>query len=117
MDQIKPFIAQAVYKLEGPGLPPDVGNPAKPLEGFISNIIGIMTIVAVIYFIIQIILAGYSFISAHGDKNKIEAARSRLTNGILGITIVVVALGIGAFIATLLGITDPLNLQNLVPKG
>jgi hypothetical protein len=115
MVQIKPLIA-VTYKLEGPGLAPDAVNPAKPLESLISQIIGILTIVGVIYFIFQIILAGYSFISAQGDKNKIEAARSRLTNGILGLTIVVVALGIGAFIATLLGIKDPLNIQNLVPK-
>ncbi len=118
MAQIKPLIAQTVnYKLEGPGLAPNDLNPAKPLETLISNIIGVLTIIAVIWFIIQIIFSGYSFISAQGDKNKVEAARSRLTNGILGLTIVVVALGVGAFIATLLGITDPLNIQNFVPKG
>jgi uncharacterized oligopeptide transporter (OPT) family protein len=114
----KSLIAQkSTYKLEGPGIQPDLGNPAKPLEDFLSQLIGILTIIAVIYFIIQIIFAGYSFISAQGNKDKIEAARSRLTNGILGLTIVVVALGAGAFIASLLGIQNPLNLQDLIPKG
>ncbi|HOG37658.1 MAG TPA: hypothetical protein PKZ92_01775 [Candidatus Woesebacteria bacterium] len=113
----KPLIADTTYKLEGPGLKPDLSNPAKPLEGFLSQIIGILTIVAVIYFIIQVIFAGYSFISAQGNKDKIEAARSRLTNGILGLTIIVVALGVGAFIASLLGIKDPLSIQNIMPKN
>lgn len=107
----------AQYKLEGPGLQPNLTNPAEPAEGLISQLIGILTIVGVIFFIIQIIFAGYSMMSAQGDPKKIEAGRKRLTDGILGITIVVVALGVGAFIATLLGIKDPLNIQNLIPKG
>lgn len=110
------LIAQLTYELEGPGLIPDIGNPAKPVEEFISQLIGILTIIGVIYFIIQIIFAGYAMMSSQGDPKKIEAGRSRLTNGILGLTIVVVALGVGAFIATLLGIKDPLNIQNLIPK-
>lgn len=110
MTQIN-LIAQASYKIEGYGLPPDIGNPLRPVEEIISRIIGILTIVGVIFFVIQIIFAGYAMMSAQGDPKKIEAARKRLTDGILGLTIVVIALGVGAFIATLLGISDPLNLQ------
>ena len=116
MTQINNLIAQLTYELEGPGITPNSSNPAEPVEKLISNIIGILTIVGIIFFIIQIIFAGYAMMSAQGDPKKIEAGRKRLTDGILGITIVVVALGVGAFIATLLGIEDPLNLQNLIPK-
>lgn len=105
------------YKLKGPGITPNLSNPAEPAEKVVSQIIGILTIIGVIYFIIQIIFAGYSMMSAQGDPKKIEAGRKRLTDGILGLTIVVIALGVGAFIATLLGIKDPLNIQNLIPKG
>lgn len=114
---IKNNLIAASYKLEGPGIAPNLTNPAEPMEKFISQFIGILTIIGVIYFILQIIFAGYSMMSSQGDPKKIEAGRSRLTNGILGLTIVVVALGVGAFIATLLGIKDPLNIQNLIPKG
>lgn len=117
MTQFTNLIAQINYELEGPGIKPNLGNPAEPVEKLISQIIGILTIVGVIFFIIQIIFAGYAMMSAQGDPKKIEVGRSRLTNGILGLTIVVVALGVGAFIATLLGIEDPLNIQNLLPKG
>lgn len=99
------------YTLEGPGMIPDIANPLLPVENIISRFIGILTIIGIIFFVIQIIFAGYAFISAQGDPKKIEAARKRLTDGILGLTIVVVALGVGAFIATLLGVTDPLDLQ------
>ena len=111
------LITQATYKLEGPGLKPNPLNPAEPVEKFISQFIGILTIIGVIYFVLQIIFAGYAMMSAQGDPKKIEVGRSRLTNGILGLTIVVVALGVGAFIATLLGIENPLNIQNIIPKG
>lgn len=99
------------YEFQGFGIKHSILSPLEPVETTISSIIGILTIVAVIFFIIQIIFAGYAFISAQGDPKKIEAARKRLTDGILGITIVVVALGVGAFIATLLGIANPLDLQ------
>ena len=117
MTQLNNLISQATYKLEGPGLKPNISNPAEPVEKLISQIIGILTIVGVIFFIIQIIFAGYAMMSAQGDPKKIEAGRSRITNGVLGITLIVVALGVGAFIATLLGVEDPLNIQNLIPKG
>lgn len=117
MNQFKNLIAQVNYTLEGPGVKPNLSKPAEPVEKLISQIIGILTIVGVIFFIIQIIFAGYAMMSAQGDPKKIEAGRKRLTDGILGLTIVVVALGVGAFIATLLGIKDPLNIQQLFPEG
>lgn len=103
------------FELKGPGIVPDLESPGIPVENLISQIIGVLTIVGAIFFIFQIIFAGYAMISSQGDPKKIEVARSRLTNGILGLTIVVVALGVGAFIATLLGIRDPLNIQNILP--
>ena len=114
MTKINNLIAQVTYQLEGPGIQPNLTNPTEPVEKLISQIVGILTIVGVIFFIFQIIFAGYAMMSAQGDPKKIEVGRSRLTNGILGITIVVIALGAGAFIATLLGIEDPLSLQKLI---
>jgi hypothetical protein len=91
------------YTLTGPGIQP-TSDPAKQVEDILSGVIGFLTIVAVIFFVIQIILAGYGFISGQGDEKKIEMSRKKLTDGILGLTIVVVAFGVGAFITTLLGL-------------
>ncbi len=96
--------------ITGIGIQP-VGNGVSQLETIISSIIGFITIVAFIFFVFQIIFAGYSFISAQGDEKKLEAARSKLTNGILGLTIVVIAFGFTAFIAKILGMGDIFNLQ------
>jgi len=106
MDQINKLIAKAVEfdALEGPGIKPDPEKTPVQLATILSTVIGFLTIVAVIFFVIQIILAGYGFISGQGDEKKIETSRKKLTDGILGLTIVVVAFGVGAFIAKLLGL-------------
>lgn len=101
------------YTLEGPGIKP-TDNSALQVEDILSTVISFLTIVAVIFFVIQIILAGYGFISGQGDEKKIEASRKKLTDGILGLTIVVVALGLTAFISGLLGLGDVFNLSKFM---
>ena len=109
------LIADVTYKkLTGPGLIPASGADATSMmERFISQIIGFLTLSAVIFFGIQIILAGYGFISSQGDEKKMEISRSKLTNGILGIFIVIVAVGITSLIAKLLGLDNALNLDQM----
>lgn len=102
--------------LEGPGPVVSAGSGTTVVEKLLSNIIGVLTIVAVVYFAIQIILAGYSFISAQGDEKQVASARKRLTDGVLGMTIVVVAMGLGALIATLLGIQNVFDLNAMFSK-
>lgn len=111
MDQVNKLLA-AQFKLTGPGITP-VGDGTNQLESIISTVIGVLTLVAVIFFVVQIILAGYGFMSAQGDKGKIETARKRLTDSILGITIVVIAFGAGALIANLVGLGNVFDLNNI----
>lgn len=97
-------------KLEGPGLVPPT-NPTLAFEFTISRIIGLLTIVAVIYFIFQVIFAGYSFINSQGDPKAIDAAQKKLTYSILGLVIVVIAVGLGSLIASFLGIKNVLDID------
>jgi uncharacterized membrane protein len=100
--------------ITGPGIDPaKYGSGTATLEKIISQILGILTIIAVIFFAVQIIFAGYNFISAEGDEKKMEMARKTLTNGILGLVIVVVAAGLASLIATLAGVTNPFDLNAL----
>lgn len=102
------------YKLEGPGVIPtsDIDATSK-FEKYLSQIIGVLTIIAVIYFVIQIIFAGYTFISSTGDVKNMEAARKRLIDSVLGLFIVVVALGLGSLLAKLLGLGSIFDLQKM----
>ncbi len=105
----KPLLA---YSLDPVGVDPNkYGNATLTAEKIIGQVIGILTIVAFIYFAIQMILAGYAYFTSEGDKGKIETARKRLTEGILGAFIVVIALGLAALIASLAGIDNVFDLE------
>ena len=100
-------------KITGPGIQP--GSPqgsVSQLENIISGVIGFITIIAAIFFVFQIIFAGYSFMSAHGDEKKLETSRQKITQSILGLTITVVAFGFTAFISSLLGLENVFDLQS-----
>lgn len=90
-----------------------VDDGVLELDKIISNVIGVLTLVAFIFFVLQIIFAGYAFISGQGDEKKVESARKRLTDGILGITIVVISFGITALLAKLLGLGNIFDLNRI----
>jgi hypothetical protein len=109
MDQVNKLLAYT--PLTGPGI--QVGDSTTQLEKVISTVIGFLSVVAVIFFVIQIILAGYGFISASGDEKKMEISRKKITEGIIGLTVVIVALGFGALMASILGLGDIFNLNSV----
>jgi hypothetical protein len=109
------LLADATFKLQGSGVPVTSEEGAvTSLDTIISNAIGILTLIAVVFFAIQIIFAGYGFLASQGDPKKLEMARTRLTNGILGLVIVIIALGFTALISSLLGIEGAFNLETII---
>jgi len=99
--------------LSGPGKSTGLASGVTDLEKIVSQVIGIMTIVGVLYFTFQIIIAGYGFIAAAGDPKAIETARHSLTNSILGLTILIVAVGLGSLVANLIGIPNIMDIDAL----
>ena len=51
-------------------------------QKIISSAIGVITIIATIWFIVQFITGAVGIISSGGDKAKYEEARSKITNGL-----------------------------------
>ena len=100
--------------LVGPGPTVDINTGSTVLEKIVSNVIGILTIVGILYFAFQIIMAGYAMLSSEGDAKKFEQSRDRLIEACLGLFVVVIAIIIASLFATLLGISDPLNIDLLV---
>ena len=103
------------YTLTGPGIQPG-SDPTSAFEGIISLVFSFLTLIAVIFFAIQVIFAGYSFISSKGDEKKMESARSHLIQGILGLTVVILAVGLASLIANLLGIENIFSLTSFFEK-
>jgi hypothetical protein len=89
------------------------------LETLVSNIIGALTIIGGIWFIIQVMLAAISWISAGGDKALVETARKKLTNSIIGLFFVTIAMVLTSIVGRFLGLPGifelAYSLANLQP--
>lgn len=100
-----------MFQLFGPiDPPPGVGtwassHPGGAIPGFIpflSAIVKLLIIIAGIYALFNFIFAGYAFISASGEPQKIAAAWSKIWQSIIGLLIVAASLLITALISWLL---------------
>ena len=88
------------------------------LEAFISGVLGIITVVAGIYFIINFLLAALAWTTAGGDSGKVSAARDRMIQSTLGLIIVVGGYAVVGLIGAVVGL-DILNpaamLDQIIP--
>lgn len=81
-----------------------------------SNLIGLLTVIAGLYFVFLFIGGAIAWLSAGGDKTATENAQKKITSGLLGLTIVIAGIFLIDFIGTLLGldILSPGNFVNSV---
>lgn len=93
----------------------DVTPASNKLTLVLSAVIGLITIVAGIWFFIKILLAGFSYISSGGDKNKIQESQHTIINSLIGIVIVVGAYALTSLLGKILGL-DILNLGGILIK-
>ena len=77
-------------KIKNPLLPDTVhiDQPQLYFNNVIQTIFTIFFIVAVIYFIWHVIMAGYRLMDARGDTKKLEESQTDLTNAFIGIVII-----------------------------
>lgn len=106
------FLAQAEHTI-GNEISPDgvVSNTFSQtdqapltLQKIISSIIGVLTIVAILYFLFVLITGALSYISSGSDKNKVEEARNKISTGIVGLIIVISAIFLADLLGYLLGV-------------
>jgi hypothetical protein len=86
------------------------------LFSLISNILKFAGVIAGLFFILQIILAGYGYISANGDPKKTQEAWTKIWQSALGLAIVGSAFVLASVIGNVFGI-DILNPVILGPGG
>jgi len=84
-------------------------------SNFLSMTIGVLTVVAIIWFIFTLITGAISIISSGGDKQALESARKKITTGLIGIVIVIAAVFIIDLVGTIFGI-EFLNIFSLLTK-
>ncbi len=75
----------------------------------ISTTVGVITVVGIIWFVVQLLTAAISIIGSGGDKNKIEQARAKMSSAVIGLVVVVA----GVFIVDLVGAILGFNILNI----
>ncbi len=78
------------------------GREENLFATLISNIIGVMTAIAFIWFVIQFMIGAIGWITSGGDKGKVEAARGKITTGFIGLVVVISAIFIADFVGSVL---------------
>ncbi len=86
------------------GTPPGPASAIQYFTGIISTIIGLLTIIAGLWFMIQIILGGLRWISSGGDKQANQDAQKRITNALIGIVIVIFAYAFNGLVGQIFGL-------------
>jgi len=87
-----------------------IKEAAGAFTSIISRIIGVMTVVAGIWFIFQFIIGAYGYMTAGGDQQKMTNATKRITNSLIGLVVVVAAYAVMSLLGALLGF----NFLNIV---
>lgn len=121
------LIAQNQYPIGGPlkgignyGLEtlPALQSPSL-FSQILTAIVGLMTLIAGIWFIFLLLAGGIAWIGSGGDKGKLAQARTQMFTGVIGLAIVVAALFIAEIIGGLIGLGNILNpvtyINNLAP--
>ena len=93
----------------GPTAPATSTGLGESVAHLISVVIGLFTLVAGLWFLIQLILGGYAYMSAGGNKEKAQAASQKITQALIGLVIVVLAI----FIINLLGYILNIDFLNV----
>lgn len=91
--------------------PKDSG--VSDLASIISTAIGVMTIVAIIWFLFIFFSGAIAIIGSGGDKQALESAKKKITTGVIGLVVVLLAIIIINLVGKFLGITNILDIGTL----
>lgn len=98
---IRQVLAVSLESIYEPGskMGGDTATISKLLNPLITNIL----IISGLFAFLVIIFAGFSYITASGDKAKVEQSQNMLNYGILGLIVVVTAFLITRVVGAVIG--------------
>lgn len=81
-----------------------IEGSTSAIEKLISNVLVVLTLVGGIAFALYFLMGGLNWITAGGDKAKIEKAKGMMTNGAIGLIVIAVSYAIVWIVGKALGI-------------
>lgn len=88
-------------------------NAIITFSNLISSMIGLMTIIAIIWFVFVFIIGALGIITSGGDKAALETSRKKITSGIVGLIVTVLAVIVIRFIGDLIGLENILDVPKM----
>ncbi|HAU98790.1 MAG: hypothetical protein UX04_C0002G0036 [Microgenomates group bacterium GW2011_GWF2_45_18] len=113
------FVKSASEKLS-PNFSGDCSAVATgPLETLISVFLGFFTALGGLMFLVYMVFAGLTWITANGEKGKIDTAKQSMINGAIGLVVVIVSQAIIGIVGGVLGIDilNPILILNNIWGG
>lgn len=95
----------------------NLGNPSDAptlFNSIITGAVGLLTIIGFIYFLFQLITGAIGIIGSGGDKTAYEDARKKITQGLIGIIVIIGAIFIIDLVGEFLGLVDILDPGGLI---
>lgn len=111
---IDKFIADASAGTIDTGTVGITGDPVQRIAQIISTAIGLLTVMAGIYFIFNIITSAIGIITSAGDKGNLETARTKMTHSLLGLIVTISALFIVDMLSSVLGLPKILEFGTMI---
>ena len=97
----------------GKGLLANPGNGIDLFATFVSSTVGLMTIIAIVWFVFVFITGAIGIISAGSDKNALEGSRKKIVTGVIGLVVTIAAVFLINLIGYLLGFSNILDLTTM----
>ncbi len=91
-------LSEATTDLTTVGSAIGVDATTNTLPELIGNIIAVLLSVLGIIFVVLVVYAGFLYLTAAGDTDKVKKAKTLLTQSIIGLIIIVAAYAIAAFV-------------------
>ncbi|KKU02680.1 MAG: hypothetical protein UX99_C0012G0002 [Candidatus Amesbacteria bacterium GW2011_GWB1_47_26] len=95
------------------GTSPDLNEALFTFANVISITIGVLTISAGLWFIIQIFSSAFQWLTSGGEKQALQNAQKRLTHAIIGLLMVVLSYALIGIVSFVFGLPI-LNIAQII---
>lgn len=90
------------FVLAAPGL--FIGNLTDLADNVATLVKNILWTIAIVFVIVMFVIAGFKFLTAQGNSQKVAEARNAVLWGLVGVVVIILAWSIVTIVSTQLGV-------------